>query len=104
MAYTPKKPEDMIPDDKDSMITESGIVGRKGTMAAALANAAIVEAADATKDERLAALEAIRSIAPALKALGVTKFLKWKNKDIQALFNEAIVKKVAKGVAENSGD
>ena len=93
MTYTPKTPEDMLPDDQDSMTTASGVVGRKGTMAAALANADIVEAADATQAEKLAALEAIRSIAPALKALGVTEHLEWKNKDIQALFNEIDIDK-----------
>ncbi|MEM8609211.1 MAG: hypothetical protein AAGF92_19065 [Myxococcota bacterium] len=87
--YKPKSPEDMIPDHKDYMETKGGVRGRKGTMAAALANADIIEAEDATEEEKRAALEMLRTLAPQLKALGVTTHLRWKNEAIQKVFDEA---------------
>ena len=89
MNYRAKSPEDMIPDDEDFLEAKGGVRGRKGTMAAALANADIVEAEDATDEEKRAALEMMKRLAPQLKALGVTKHLRWKNAEIQTLFDEA---------------
>ncbi len=84
MSYTP---EDMIPDDK-SHIEMGGKTIRKGTMAAALANAEIIESPDSTPQEKRDALNAIKELAPMLK-LGLTRFLMWKNPEIQAIFDES---------------
>ena len=85
MSYTP---EDMIPDDK-SHFEMGGKTIRKGTMAAALANAEIVESPDSTSQEKCDALNAIKELVPVLKAFGLARFLTWKNPEIQALFEES---------------
>ncbi|OGT39699.1 MAG: hypothetical protein A3F12_01665 [Gammaproteobacteria bacterium RIFCSPHIGHO2_12_FULL_38_14] len=87
MPHKSKRPEDMIPDDK-SHFEMGGKTIRKGTMAAALTNAEIVESPDATVAEKQAAMETIKELAPVLKAFGLTKFLTWKNPKIQAIFDE----------------
>lgn len=84
MSYTP---EDMIPDDK-SHVEISGKTIRKGTMAAALANAEIIESPDSTSQEKCDALNAIKELVPALKAFGLVRFLTWKNPEIQAIFDD----------------
>lgn len=88
MTYNAKNPEDLIPDDKDH-VEMGGEIIRKGTMAAALANAEIIEALDATEAEKLAAMNALRKLVPILKTFGLTKFLTWKNPKIQSIFDEA---------------
>lgn len=85
MSYTP---EDMIPDDK-SHFEMGGQTIRKGTMAAALANAEIVESTNSTATEKRDALNAIKELAPVLKAFGLVRFLTWKNPEIQAIFDES---------------
>ena len=87
MPHQVKRPEDMIPDDK-SHFEMGGKTIRKGTMAAALANAEIVESPDATTAEKQAAMDTIKELAPVLRAFGLTKFLTWKNPKIQAIFDE----------------
>ena len=86
MSYKAVKPEDMIADDK-SHFEKGGKTIRKGTMAAALANAEIIESVDATAEEKQKAMETIKELAPILKAFGLTKFLTWKNPKIQAIFD-----------------
>ncbi len=87
MVYNAKKPEDMIPDDK-SHFEMGGKTIRKGTMAAALANAEIIESSDATEEEKMEAMNTLKQLAPILKAFGLTKFLTWKNSKIQSIFDE----------------
>lgn len=87
MRYKPKTAADMIPDQA-SYAEKDGTVIRKGTMAAALANAEIIGAADATEEERQQAMAALKMLAPSLKAIGLTKFLHWNNPEIQALFDQ----------------
>ncbi|MCP4474763.1 MAG: hypothetical protein GY821_09425 [Gammaproteobacteria bacterium] len=87
MSYKSKTAEDMIPDQA-SYAERGGTVVRKGTMAAALANAEIIETADATEEERQQAMTALKTLAPPLKAMGLTKFLHWNNPAIQALFDQ----------------
>ncbi len=81
------KPEDMLPDNQD-FATANGQRIRKGSMAAAIANATLIDSPDATPAEKQAALDAIRELVPALKAFGLTQVVTWKNPDIQALFEE----------------
>ena len=86
MSYDAKKPEDMLSDD-ENYFEQGGQTIRKGTMAAALANAEIIESSGATATEKQQAMEALQELAPVLKAIGLTKFLTWKNPDIQAIFD-----------------
>lgn len=87
MTYNAKTPEDMVPDDKSYFEMGDKSI-RKGTMSAALANAEIIEALDATEAEKLAAMNALRKLVPILKTFGLTKFLTWKNPKIQSIFDE----------------
>ena len=87
MPHSSKRPEDMIPDDK-SHFEVSGQTIRKGTVAAALANAEIIESIDVTAAEKQAAMDTIKELAPVLKAFGLMKFLTWKNPKIQAIFDQ----------------
>jgi len=87
MPYKSKRPEDMIADDQ-SYFEAGGKTIRKGTMAAALANAEIIESLDANTAEKQAAFDTLKELAPVLKAFGLSKFLTWKNKKIQEIFDE----------------
>lgn len=86
MSYNAVKPENVLVDDKN-YLEKDGKMLRKGTVAAALANAEIFESIDASTLEKQKAIEAIKELAPALKTLGLTKFLTWKNKKIQEIFD-----------------
>jgi len=81
------KPEDILPDDKN-FAELNGITVRKGTVAASLANAEILESTTATEKEKTEALECIKKLIPALVALGLTKHLHWKNPIIQTMIDE----------------
>ena len=65
------KPEDVLPDG-DDFATIKGVRVRKGTIAAAMRNMAILESG--TAGERAAALRAIKDLAPSLAALDVHRF------------------------------
>lgn len=88
MTYKSKMPEDLIPDS-ENYFEKDGKVIRKGTMAAALANAEIVEASDSSKDEKQEAINCLKELAPILKTMGLIKYLSWKNPIIQSIFDEA---------------
>lgn len=79
------KPEDLLPDEQNFLEVNGQII-RKGTMGAALANAKIVDSADATLCDKQEAMIALKELVPALSAFGLTEFLTWKNSDIQSLF------------------
>lgn len=85
MSY---RPEDILPDDKDYVETKEGQKIRKGSVAATLANAKIIESADASLQEKAEALDAIRALAPTLIAFDLMRFMQWKNPIIQAVFDE----------------
>ena len=85
-VYMSYNPEDLIPDDKNHL-ESNGRAIRKGTMAAALANADIVDSSTSTPEQKQEALMALKKLAPTMKAFGFTKHLMWKNSEIQALFN-----------------
>ena len=85
MSYLP---EDILPDDKN-YVEKNGKIIRKGSMAAALANAKIFESPSATPQEKEAALQALTQLAPTLVAFELTHFLQWKNPIIQKIFDQA---------------
>lgn len=86
--YQAKKPEDVIPDG-ESYFEQNGQRIRKGTMAAAIANADILESEDATKEEKAEAMKVLEVLAPILNAVGLNKHVCWKNPQIQAAFDKA---------------
>lgn len=83
------KPEDVLPDDQN-FAEVNGIKIRKGTVAAALANADILQSSSATKFEKIAAKKILVELAPALVVLH--KHLTWKNPEIQHIIEEALNK------------
>ena len=83
MSYTPER---MLPDDRN-FFEANGKTIRKGTIAAVLANAAVIESDTATQAEKMEALEMLKTLAPTLTAFGLTTFLQWKNPRIQAIFD-----------------
>ncbi len=83
MSY---KPEDLMPDDKNYCEVNGKSI-RKGSVAAALANAKIVESKNATAAQKKAALEALQQLAPALVDFELTRFMQWKNPEIQKIFD-----------------
>jgi hypothetical protein len=81
------KPEDVLPDDVNSTIV-NGVNVRKGSVAAVLANLKLLDSLDIKEDEKEAALGAIKSLAPALVAVGFKKYLTFNNPDIQKIVDE----------------
>ncbi|STX28068.1 Uncharacterised protein [Legionella beliardensis] len=86
------RPEEILPDDKN-FANINGINVRKGTVASALANADILDSNSATEAEKAEALKMIKTLAPALIALGLTKHLTWKNSAIQQVINDCLQEK-----------
>lgn len=82
------RPEDVMPDNQDH-VERDGKTIRKGTMAAALANAEIVESSTASAADKAVALDTLRELAPTIKAFGLMQFLTWNNPDIQKIFDES---------------
>ena len=82
------KPEDILPDDK-SYVEKDGQTIRKGSVAAALANAKIVESETASKEDKQAALDNLKELAPTLINFELMDFLQLKNPQIQQIFDQA---------------
>ena len=83
------RPEDILPDDV-SAVEINGIITRKGTVAAALANAKILASNDKTDNEKKKAKEMIRELAPMLVALELHQHVTWKNPEIQKIIDETL--------------
>lgn len=83
------KPEDILPDDVNA-VEINGLMARKGTVAAALANAKVLASGDKTEEEKNKAKEMIRELAPALIALELHQHVTWKNPEIQKIIDEAL--------------
>ncbi len=81
-------PEDILPAGEDFVNIQNQKL-RKGTVAAVLANASILEAPATTEEEKKQALEIIRSLVPSLIALKMHHHVIWKNPLIQSLIEEA---------------
>lgn len=84
---SPMRPEDILPDGEDFVEIQNQKL-RKGTVAATLANASILEDPMATKAEKEEALKAIQLVVPALVALKMHQHVMWKNPLIQNMIEE----------------
>lgn len=82
------KPEDVMSDDA-SHVEKNGVVIRKGSMAAVMANIEVIEDDSASPAEKQSAKEAIKELAPTLIGVGMTEYVTWKNPEVQAIFDEA---------------
>ncbi len=67
---SPIRPEDVLADGADST-GFGGITARKGTIAAFVANAKILDELAEESPDREAVLAQLRELAPALRAVGV---------------------------------
>lgn len=85
--HTPR-PEDILPDGIDS--TElNGKVVRKGTIAAFLANAEILENAQADEKTKQVALTTLKELAPNVIAIGLHKQVIFKNPVVEQILVDA---------------
>lgn len=82
------KPEDIFPTGVDTAIVNGKTV-RKGTIAAFIANADILENDAASHQEKEDALKTIQELAPAVFATGLHKHVTYKNPVIQAILMKA---------------
>lgn len=87
MTFQAKTPEDVLPDGLDFTYI-NGIKARKGSIAAAMANAEIIGSPQATEQEKAAAIIAFKELIPTLKALRLGQFLIWKNPQCQQMMDE----------------
>lgn len=90
MTNTSIRPEDILADEANT--TEvNGVKMRKGTVAAVLANANILESSTSSEQQKQDALQTIKELAPALVALGLNTHVTWKNKQIQKILDEVVI-------------
>ncbi len=85
MAITP---ESILPDAQNSALI-NGVNVRKGSVAAVLANINVYESPLSSEADKQSALDVIKGLAPALKAIGLTQHLRFNNSEIQALIDHA---------------
>ncbi len=87
MSHKGVRPEDILSDDVNALEID-GIQARKGSVAAVLANANILESETASDEEKESAMSIIEELAPTLVAIGLYRHVTWKNKKIQAVFDK----------------
>jgi len=85
---SPIRPQDVLPDGVDSTMI-NGTIARKGTIAAFLANADILENKEATELQRQEALNIMKELAPTVIAIGLHKHVLFKNPQIEQILVEA---------------
>jgi hypothetical protein len=88
MSNNPVYPKDILPDGVDSAVLNGKLV-RKGSIAAFLANITIAENANATASEKEQAINAMKELAPAVIAIGLPKYVIFKNSLAEKILAEA---------------
>ena len=78
------KPSDILPDNVNSIMI-NGVEVRKGSVAAVVANIQQLESANATEESKQAAIDAIKSLVPSLRAQGLLNHVTFNNPVVQAL-------------------
>lgn len=82
------RPEDVLPDGVDSAVINGKMV-RKGTIAAFLANIAILEDPATTEKQKQEAINLMKALAPAVVAIGLHKHVTFKNPEVEQLLLDA---------------
>lgn len=82
------RPEDILANDINQ-VERNGVLIRKGTVAAALANIDLLEANTSSDADKQAAITALKELADALLATGICKHVTWKNPQVQEILEEA---------------
>lgn len=93
----PFKPSDILSEDQNYTIVK-GLKLRKGTIAAALKNADIIEDPISNEEQIKAAYESIKEAAPGLVVLGLHTHVAWKNPKIQAIIEETASQLIKAGI------
>jgi hypothetical protein len=88
MNNNPIRPEDILPDGVDSASINGRIV-RKGSIAAFLANADILENGNSTAQQKQNAINMLIELAPAVIAIGLHKHVEFKNSQIEQILVKA---------------
>jgi hypothetical protein len=86
MSKAAIRPEDILPDS-ESFTDINGVTVRKGSIAAFLKNIDIFENSGALEQEKFAALDMLKKLAPAVVAAGLHKHADFKNKAVQAILD-----------------
>lgn len=84
---SPTRPEDLIADGVDTAVI-NGTTVRKGSIGAFLANLETLEHSTSSA-EKAAALNMMRELAPAITAIGLHKYVIFKNQQAQQLLDDA---------------
>lgn len=84
----PIRPDAILPDGVDST-TINGKMVRKGTIAAFLANAEILENPTASEQQKQAAKNLMRELAPDVIIIGLHKHAVFKNLEVEQILIEA---------------
>ncbi|KTD02225.1 hypothetical protein OQJ19_02905 [Fluoribacter gormanii] len=82
------RPEDILPDGVDNTSINGKIV-RKGTIAAFLANVAILEKQNSTEMQKQEAIKTMKELAPSVIAIGLHQHVVFKNKEIEQILIDA---------------
>lgn len=80
------KPDDILAD-AENFVELNGLTVRKGSIAAFLKNIELFEAPNSADNQRAAALEMIKELAPAIIAAGLHKHATFKNKIIEGILS-----------------
>lgn len=83
----PIRPEDVLPGGADDA-SFGGVTARKGTVAAFVANAKLLDDLPVGSPEREAVLAQLRELAPALRAVGVLDVFTPRSPEVAALVAE----------------
>ncbi len=78
----------MLPDDADDA-SFAGVTARKGTVAAFVANAKLLDDLPAGSPEREAVLAQLRALAPVLRAVGVLDVFTPRSPEVAVLVAES---------------
>lgn len=82
------RPEDILPDGVDTTAFNGKTV-RKGTIAAFLANADILDNPAATEKQKQEAINTMKELAPDVVAIGLHKHVIFKNPEAEQLLVDA---------------
>lgn len=83
------KPADVLPDGAD-YAEIGGKTVRKGTIAAFLANIEIIENPNIPQDQKKLAITTMQELAPSVIAIGLHKFVVFKNPEVEKIISEAL--------------
>jgi len=84
MTLSPTRPEDILPDGEDKAQMQGRTV-RKGSIAAVVANANVLESNETTQEQKQEALDIIKELAPTLVAVGLHDHVVWTNPEIEKI-------------------